>query len=70
MEKNNSKFFNGECNKCDKYGHRASYCWENRNKNDNRNGNKTAINTCFNGEQKKCLRRCHNSIDCWANKVK
>ena len=22
----NSKFFKGECNKCGKYGHRASYC--------------------------------------------
>ena len=28
---NNSKFFKDECNKCGKHGHRASYCWGNKN---------------------------------------
>ena len=45
----NGKFFKGECNNCVNYGHRASNCWVNSNKNDNRNNNKTSINPRFNG---------------------
>ena len=36
----------GECNKCEKYGHRASGFWGNNNKvNDNRNDNNNYINS-------------------------
>ena len=44
---NNGKFLKGKCNKCGKYGHRASECWGKRNKNDNINDNKNARNQRF-----------------------
>ena len=62
--KNNSKFFKEECNKCDKYGHRASDCWVNNNKKNNRNEKNTAENTCFNWECNTCGKRFHTAVYC------
>ena len=65
---NNNKFFKSECNKCGKYGHRASECWG--NKNENRNDNKTERNPFLNRECNNCGKRGHRDSDCWAKKVK
>ena len=69
-KKKNRKFFKGECNKCGKYGHRASDCWGNCNKNGNRNNNKTAENPLFNGEWNNCGQRGHKAVDFWEKKGK
>ena len=52
MKKKNGKFFKEKCNKCGNYGHSASDCWENSNKNYNRKNNKTAKNPRFTGNAK------------------
>ena len=65
-----SKFFKDNCNKYCKYGHIVSDCWENNNKTDNRNDNKTSRKTCFNGEFKNCGKRGHKAVYCWSKKGK
>ena len=65
----NGKFFKETCNKCGKYGHRASDWWGNDNKgNDNRNDNKNNMKSCFNGECNNCGKRSLRVVDCWAKK--
>ena len=66
----NSKFFKGKCNKFGNYGHRASDCWVNSNKNDNINNSKTARNTRFNRECKNCKKTGHKAFVCWSYKLK
>ena len=66
----NGKFFKGKCNKCGKYGHRASDCWGNRNKNDNRNVNKIASYPRFKRELNNFGKRDQKSVICWAKKGK
>ena len=52
----NGKLFQGESNKCGKYGHRASDYWGNSNKvNDNINYNKN-IKPRFNRECNNCVK--------------
>ena len=70
MSNKNGNFFKVECNKCGKYGHRASDYWGSSYKNDNINGNKTARNPRFNGECKNYGKKGHRAVDCWAKKVK
>ena len=64
MENKNIKFFKGKCNKCGKYGHRASDCWGNSNKNDNRNNNRTARNPHNNRECNNYVKRGHTAVNC------
>ena len=64
----NGKFFKSECNKCGKYGHRASDFWVNINKvNDNRNNSKNNRKPLFNGEGGNCGKIGHMAVYCWSN---